>query len=233
MTHPRVVLVVADVGDHGGRAAAHEAAGLLDALPGRRVALMTGDRLASAGWMLRVARDGATRSVLDLGEDASGRVLVDDDALAAVWFRSSSRRPGEVRRAGPDADYARAETDALLVAWLASLGTRAVNPPDGLSPTGPSWSPARWRRRAAEVGMPTAPDGIPTRSVLVAGGRVCGAHDAAEAARAAALGVWSGCRALDLLLTDAGEVTSVSTVPDVTGDERRRAAADLLLGLAS
>ncbi len=138
-----------------------------------------------------------------------------------------------MRPGGPDADYARAEIDALLVAWLAALGPRVVNPPDGLGPTGPSWSAARWRRVAAEVGMPTAPDGIPSRCVLVANGRVCGARDAAEAEGVAALGERSGCRALDILLTEAGEVTGVSTVPDVTGDERRRAAADLLLGLAS
>jgi hypothetical protein len=232
----RVLLIVADPGDTGGRAAARVAA-LPPRSPGgvdHEVVVLSGDELAAARWSHHVDSAGVARTSVRLpGPDAP---VLTDDNLAAVWFRSQQWRVPPVLRAAAAADaaYARAELTALLVSWLASIGPRTVNACEGLSPTGPSWSPARWRQLAAEHGLPVAgSEGVAIRSVLVAGSHMVGARDTEEHRRCRQLAAAGSCRIVEVGLDGADRVTGVATVPSLRGSAQIAAAAAMLQEVAS
>lgn len=229
-----VLLVVADRGDLGGRAAARAAAHHLGAPGQGEVVVVSGDELASAGWSHRVDRDGhAHTSVRLAGPDP--RVLTDD-TLAAVWFRSQQWLvpPGLRTATAGDVAYAHAELTALLVSWLSSLGPRAVNACEGVSPTGPAWSPARWRQVAADCRLPVAGANAGTvRTVLVAGDQVLGASNPAEAWGCTQLAAAGSCRVLEVGFDAADRVSDVSTVPLLDDDARISAAGAMLVGVGA
>lgn len=232
---PRVILVVADPGDVGGRAAARAAALPPSPIAGQAfsVRLVTGDDLAAADWSQHVDAEGHASTTLTLPD--LDRPLSDDD-LAAVCFRS--RRwavPEPLRAAAPgDVAYARAELTALLVSWLHSLGPRSVNRVEGGSPCGPAWSPARWRQLTAEAGLATdTRRSVAVRSVLVAGAQALGPTGPAEAAACRSLAAGAGCRLLEVFFTAEDAACGVDPVPMLSGPDRIAAAADLLREVAA
>lgn len=231
---PRVILVVADPGDVGGRATARAAALPAGELAGEatQVVLVTGDALAAARWCHRLDRHGRASTTLTL--PGLSRPLTDDD-LAAVCVRAQQwAAPWALRAAGPaDAAYAHSEMTALIVSWLHSLGRRVVNRVEGNAPCGPGWSPTRWRQLAAAAGLPAGSErDAGVRTVLVAGDRVLDPADEAESLACQTLGMQSGCRLLEVLLTASGAVCDVRTVPDLTSPDRAAAAAQLLREVA-
>jgi hypothetical protein len=229
-----VLLVVADRRDVGGRAAARVAA-LHPHAPGesgREVVVVSGDELAAAGWSHHLDSAGVARTSVRLSD---ARVLTDA-TLAGVWFRSQQWLvpPGLRAAATADAAYAHAELTALLVSWLSSLGPRTVNACEGLSPTGPAWSPARWRQLAADCGLTVAGAGGRTvRTVLLAGSHVVGARDSDEARGCRQLATAGSCRILEVGLDGADRVTGVSTVPPLTDAARISAAGAMLQEVAA
>jgi hypothetical protein len=231
-----VLLVVADAGDVGGRAAARVAALHPGASgeAGREVVVVTGDELAAAGWSHHVDGAGVAHTSVRLpGPDA--RVLTDG-TLAAVWFRSRQWLvpPGLRAAAAADAAYAHAELTALIVSWLASLGPRTVNACEGVSPTGPAWSGARWRQLAADCGLAVAGASESTvRTLLVAGSHVVGARDSDEVLRCRRLAAAGSCRIVEVGLDAADRVTGVSTVPPLTDPAWIRAAGAMLQEVAA
>lgn len=246
----RVALVLAD--DEGARASARA---LSAARPDLAVLCCSGGQLGSARWSHRVDASGRARTTLRL----AGHTVADDD-LALVWFRAPLRVPPALAGATPaDQEYALAELHALVVSWLASLGERAVNRPDGDSASGPSSSAAVWRHRARQAGLAAAdpaaatsarlvpgwqgsPDDVrrpwqaPTlvaRRLLVAGSRVLTSCDDDEAARARDLARDTGCRLLEVLFDASGRVLAADPCPELDTPDRVSAAARALAEVAA
>jgi hypothetical protein len=224
----RVVLAVCDHDDIGGRAAARAASSSLP--DGLTLLVATGTDLAAASWHHRVTSDGRTATRLGL----PGGTTLETDDVAAVLFRPLAlpAPPGLWRAPGPERSYAAAELTALVVSWLASLGPRVVNDVEGASPCGPTWVASRWHRAARAAGL-AAGDGAGVRSLLVAGRRVLGARDDAEAAASLALAADAGCRLLELALTPSGSVCRVDVRPTLADPAHVAGVADLLVELAS
>ncbi|MEO7131386.1 MAG: hypothetical protein ABIZ07_08440 [Dermatophilaceae bacterium] len=232
---PRVILVVADPHDVGGRATARAAAALPPGGAGEaiRVVLVTGDDVAAARWSHHLDRDGRASTTLTL--PGLPRPLSDED-LAAVCFRAQQWSVPTALRSANEADiaYAYSELSALLVSWLHSLGARVLNRVEGNTPCGPGWSPDRWRQAAAQAGLPIAVRGeVGVRSVLVAGDHVLEAASGSEALACQVLARQSACRLLDVVLTADGGVSEVRTVPDLASPTRAVAAAHLLQEVAA
>ncbi len=204
-----LVLVVADREDLGARAAARAAAASLDGREGA-VHVVTGAELAAARWWHAVSRDGRATTRVRV----PGHGEVTDDDLAGVWFRSVAAcvPPGLRHASEPDRSYAGSEMTALLTSWLAALGDRVVNAVEGAGPAGPTWAPERWLQLAAEAGF-ECDTGPTVRSVLVAGSHVVGALDPAERDRVLRLAELTGCRLVEVGVTDAGAAATVSCVP--------------------
>ncbi|MBA8792417.1 hypothetical protein FHX74_000011 [Friedmanniella endophytica] len=247
------VLVVADPSDGGARAACRLAPAAGD---GDRPLLVSTDALARAGWEHRVHADGRSSTTVRPARSGAGpEVVIDSDRLRLVWFRGRHWR----LPVGPaDADYAWSEFGALLVSWLAGLGDRVVNRPDGQRPSGPSWSAARWRAAAAEASWPVAPrtaatsarlvpgwrggpwqarlphddllDDRPTsvRLLLVDGVPVGSPSWPGRTAAGRRLAALSGCRVLGLDLDARGRVLGADPVPPLTGRSELAAVAALL-----
>lgn len=231
----RVILVVVDPGDVGGRATARAAARPARNPTGEsiQVVLVTGTALAAAGWSHRLDRHGRASTTLTLA--GLGRTLTDDD-LAAVCVRAQQWSvPPALRAAGPaDIAYAYSEMTALLVSWLHALGRRVINRAEGNAPCGPGWSPTRWRQCADAAGLPAGSEGeVGVRTVLVAGDRVLNTASEAESLACHTLAMQSGCRLLEVVLTAGGAVCDVRTVPDLSQPARYAAAADLLKEVAA
>lgn len=217
--------MVADHADLGARAAAGAAA-----LSRARTTVVSGDDLAAARWSHHLGTDGVARTTIGLPD---GRILTDHD-LDAVLFRSQAWQVPIGFRSAPPADqaYARAELTALIVSWLASLGSRALNAVEGTSPCGPAWGAARWRQLAASAGFAIA-DGSRDRSVVVAGTHVIGAVDDTEARRCLELAGSAGCRLLEVSFTGGTEVCDVVSVPLLLDPAHVAAAAALLTEAAA
>ncbi len=233
MRHQRLVVVVADHDDLGVRAAARAAALTLGrASSDAGVVVVSGDDLAAARWSHRIDADGRARTTVRFGP-ASANTLTDGD-ISAVLFRSQAWRAPVGLRAGPEDDvsYAVAELTALFVSWLASLGPRVINAFEGGSPSGPAWSPARWRQIAVDVGFPVAEDEV-RRDVLVAGAHVTGARDADEARRCRELADRSGCRLLEISMTARDEVCTAAPVPALVEPAHVAATTALLTEVAA
>jgi len=192
--------------------------------------VVSGDDLVAARWSHHLTADGRATTTIGL---PNGRVL-DDDDLEAVLFRSQNWQVPIGLRSAPAADvaYARAELSALIVSWLASLGSRVLNAVEGTSPSGPAWSAARWRQLAAGAGFAVS-DSARNRGVLVAGTRVIGAVDDAEARRCLDLAAASGCRLLEVSFTVGHEACDVEAVPLLCDPEHVAAAATLLSEMAA
>jgi hypothetical protein len=111
------------------------------------------EQLSVARWEHAISPGGSVATRIELRD---GRRLVDDE-VAAVLCRSFSLPAPRFARSGQaDRDYAGTELRALAVSWLHGLGDRVVNAVDGVSMTGPSWSPRRAQFEAQRAGLPVA-----------------------------------------------------------------------------
>jgi hypothetical protein len=111
------------------------------------------EQLSLACWEHTISPAGSVTTRIELRD---GRRLADDE-VAAVLCRSFSLPAPRFARSGQaDRDYAGAELRALAVSWLHGLGGRVVNAVDGVSMTGPSWSPRRAQFEAQRAGLPVA-----------------------------------------------------------------------------
>lgn len=243
------VLVVAEPTDGGARAAARFAStgtggtgsgGAGSGGIGSACAVLSSADLTAARWRHQISDDGIASTVIATRSGA----VIDSDRLRLVWFRGKSRRQRQVDAA--DADYAQAESTALLVSWLAGLGDRVVNRVDGASPVGPCWSTAMWLSVAAGVGLPVAPRTAATSArelpgwcgrpwearrpvddyagsdlsgpglLLVDGAPVTPSQVHFRAEAGLALARVSGCRLLRIRLDPLGRVTGVDPCPPLT-----------------
>jgi hypothetical protein len=223
-----LVLVVADHEDHGARRAARAAASSLEGRDGAAVWVVTGAELAAARWCHAVSVDGRATTRVQI----PGRTEIYDDEVAGVLFRSLTPPvpPGLRHATEPDRSYAASEMTALLTSWLASLGDRVMNAVEGAGPTGPTWTPQRWLQLATEAGFECG-SGPTVRSVLVAGGRVAGALDPDERARALRLADLTGCHLVEVGLTDDAAAATVSCVPLLLDPAHVTVLAEALLDL--
>ena len=111
------------------------------------------EQLSVANWEHAISPAGSVATRIELRD---GRRLADDE-IAAVLCRSFSLPAPRFARSGQaDRAYAGAELRALAVSWLHGLGDRVVNAVDGVSMTGPSWSPRRAQFEAQRTGLPVA-----------------------------------------------------------------------------
>jgi hypothetical protein len=107
--------------------------------------------LARPGWRFEPSAPERWRGVV------GGTTVTAADVDAVV-----SRRPGVVGPdlpwfAAEDREYAAAEVNAFLLAWLSSLRCPVVNRPTPMSLAGAGWSEVEWQRQAAEAGLPVRP----------------------------------------------------------------------------
>jgi len=142
------VVVIGDVDDAGAAAVVRAMAA-----SSTEATLVHPEQLSLARWEHTISPAGSVATRIELRD---GRRLADDE-IAAVLCRSFSLpAPRFARSSQADRDYAGAELRALAVSWLHGLGDRVVNAVDGVSLTGPSWSPRRAQFEARRTGLPVA-----------------------------------------------------------------------------
>lgn len=246
MSTPQV-LVVAEPTDGGARAASRFAStgagGTGSSCVGSACAVLSSADLSAARWRHRISDDGIASTLITT---RSG-IVIDSDRLRLVWFRGQSRRQRQVDAA--DAEYAQAESTALLVSWLAGLGDRVDNRVDGAGPLGPCWSTAMWLSVAAGAGLPVAPRTAATSAravprwcgrpwearrpvddyagsdpngpglLLIDGAPVAPSRVDFRVAAGRALARASGCRLLRIGLDPLGRVTGVDPCPPLTATD--------------
>jgi hypothetical protein len=133
-----VIAILASEWDEASRALVH-------AWRGEGAVLIGARDLCTRGWVWgdRPGRFVADRRVHRTA-DLQG-VLVRRPALAAeelLWMAEADR------------DYACAEINAFLVAWLHGLACPVLNRPTANALCGPAWSQRQWQQVAARAGVP-------------------------------------------------------------------------------
>ncbi len=168
------------------------------------------------------ARDLCTPGwVLDPLDDADGRFVAEgaprpSDALRAVVVRRPAVAAEELPWiAAEDREYATAEINAFLVAWLSARACPVLNRPTPTSLCGPAWSQLHWQLAAARAGVAWADANARiTRTVLACRGAV---DRRVSAAQARACELLAAAADADLLgLRFAGDaVAAVSLQPNL------------------
>lgn len=243
------MVVFGDTEDIGVRAAVTMAARRV--CPGR-IRWATGRALAASSWVHAIDRSGAGSVRSGLLDD-----LVGGTGRARVWFRATTIAPTRRWADSRDEAYAAAEFGALLASWLHLPDAGAVNRVDGASPWGPSWTTARWRQAAAQVGLEVAPlagatstrlvtglrslpadTGMPYRppdrtgagqTVLVVGDQVVGANGQANAAGCRRLASTARCAVLEIAFDVDGRMETAQPLAPVDTPEKVAAVADYLV----
>jgi len=124
---------------------------LADEWAADEAAVLTCEDLSCAGWEYDVAAPERASIVV-------GGRSVAQSAIRAVLTRLPSVSPHELPGiVDEDRDYVAQETMAFLLAWLATLGSRAVNRPTPYCLMGPHWRPERWVKVARDLGLATVP----------------------------------------------------------------------------
>jgi len=178
-------------------------------------AVMTCEDLSCRGWQYDVSAPDRTSIVV------GGRRAAQSDVLA-VLTRLPSVSPGELPGiVEHDREYIAQEMMAFLLAWLAALGSRAVNRPTPYCLMGPHWRQERWVKVARELGLPTAP------AVRRAVAGTVPQHDAAVRLAHAA-----GAELLSVSFTNDDAVVDAHLWPDLGVPEVRAAVRDRLLRVA-
>lgn len=110
-------------------------------------ALLSARDLTMAGWEFYPADPAGGIAVLD------GRRVPVANLQAVLTRRPAVLAEELTSLTASDRSYAAAETNAFLVAWLASLPCKVVNRPTTTSLCGPAWDAIHWRSAAAAVGV--------------------------------------------------------------------------------
>lgn len=184
-------------------------------------ALATPRDLSREGWTFRLDAPAAATLV------AGGEVLRVAD-IGCVLTRLSGISEADLPHiAEEDRSYVAAEMSAFLLSLLTSLPLRVVNRPAVQCLCGPYASDAGWRRRAASLGLATAPlrqdarldrmerpeaDGA---TVAVVGGATFGAVDPVQAAAAATLARDAGADLLTVAFDPAARHAVLRASPHV------------------
>ena len=180
--------------------------------------------LRDATWHHVLARDGSV--VNSTNCHAAGTTDVVLNRLGGMTV------PAPFGWTAADAEYARAEFLALLVSWLTSLGSKAIDPPFGSNLAGAS--PGAWAelRVAAACGLRLFEGGGATaaRSALVVGKEVLGAP---ECVTSMCLAVARGLRVdtlrIQLVFTRGGwTFAGCERLPPLTSDHELDALFRLL-----
>lgn len=144
-----------------------EAARALAASWGAQGAVLVSARdLCVPGWVFHVPDDAHGRFV------AGGHAYRTCD-LRGVVVRRPAVAVEELRWiAAEDREYAAAEVNAFLVAWLSALPCIVLNRPTPTSLCGPAWSQTHWEIAAARAGVAWthAPDAGSTCDALFCNG---------------------------------------------------------------
>lgn len=112
-----------------------------------RARLIDAADLCRPGWSFDVAAPGDGTCVV-----AGEPVRVAE--LTGVLTRRPAVLAAElVEIAADDRDYAAAEIQAFLTAWLAALPCRVVNRPSARSLSGPAWTSTHWEAAARRAGL--------------------------------------------------------------------------------
>jgi hypothetical protein len=125
-----------------------------------------------------------------------------------------------------DRDYAAAEINAFLVAWLSALDCPVVNRPSPRSLDGPGWSVHHWRAAATRAGLVWGHGEGDSRHVLACAGECVGASSDAEARGIRRLAAAAGVDLLGVRMGRDG-ITAVSTLPPLQGEARGLVLAHL------
>lgn len=116
-----------------------------------------------------------------------------------------------------DRDYAAAEMNAFLLAWLSALGCPMLNRPTAGCLAGPALHTVEWADAAARAGVPTS-RGPERATVAVVGGRCVGDVHPVQSARARRLAEEVDAGLLRVGFSspgDDGRVVSADPWPDV------------------
>ncbi|MCU1427290.1 MAG: hypothetical protein JWL83_1290 [Actinomycetia bacterium] len=193
-----------------------QAVALVEAWSDHGAALCSAEDLCAPGWAFSVAQPAAGTAVI-------GGARADVRDLRAVLTRRPAVVAEELDFVEPDdREYAAAEINAFLVAWLSSLPCPVLNRPTPRSLSGPSWKTVQWQIAAARAGIEWAHDAADADAdvVVVCGDRTVGARDPRDARAAQALAQIAGVELLGARIAD-GRVCAVSTNPDLSNPEVR------------
>lgn len=112
-----------------------------------RATLLTPADLHRERWLLHLDERGAPTACLASRPD-----------VTAVLSRLGGVGPGDLAHVhAQDVDYAAAELDAFLRAWLTAWAGPVVNRPSTTCLNGPGWRPEQWMAAAAGAGIRVRP----------------------------------------------------------------------------
>ena len=118
---------------------------------GENAALLTCADLSRQGWRYVAGTRGGGQACID------GRVI-DAREISAVITRMPAVSEAELGHLHEeDRQYAAAEMQAFLLAWLTSLDCPVLNRPSPSNLGGPGWSAAQWVQRAPRLGLQARP----------------------------------------------------------------------------
>jgi len=188
--------------------------------------LLTPDDLSTEGWAFRPAHP-------NFGTVVADGLCIRTGEITGVFTRLPCVMPHELLRIKPeDRDYAAAEMQALLVAWLSTLPCPVVNRPTPGYLAGPAWGRERWIFEAARHGIPVvefdrcdddqADLSAPNSIVTVVGNEILGTSDPCLRAYAAELASIANVTALTALF-ERGNFQSASCAIDLGKDGVRQA----------
>lgn len=233
---------------HSSDAGAHLVASGLGASSNVRV--LQPEALSTARWSHRVDSRGRAFTRISWSDHS-----LDSSSIGALLNRLRYLPVPQFEKATPkDRDYAGAELQALVLSWLASLGTAAIHPVRSHPTLVPNLPPQHWAKAAAACGLPLARRTVATGaralsmsgtaqatsqcddsrlagSVIVAGDRTAGplagqfGDRCKDAARCLGLPLLEFVFALDGL-------ASVETHPSLTETCACSLVAELLWGIA-
>jgi hypothetical protein len=207
---------------------AHEhdvaARGLADRWGDDAVLLTPGD-LHDERMLLRIASNGTAQAEIPSRPE-----------VTSVLTRLGGVGPSDLHHVDPrDLDYAAAELDAFLRAWLEAWGGPVVNRPSTTCLNGPGWRPEHWAVAASALGLGvrpvhrTAPAEDSGERVTVVGDRCFGQVSTYLRGQLCELAAAVGCRTLEAVL-DGETVLRLSAWPDVAVPDVADALAGVLDG---
>jgi hypothetical protein len=156
------VVILAHSGD---TSAAAIAARVSAALGPKAVTVLRPEQLGLATWSHRVISTGGATTELRW---ASGRHLRSSQIACLLNRMAYVPTPRFSKAPRKDREYADAELQALVVSWLAGLGTAAINPVNSRAQARGTLSGRGWLALAAAQGLPVATFSLATAGRMIA-----------------------------------------------------------------